>query len=572
MQLGITFTYSDIFDEPAPELHLLLANSDSRRNITILSAINAKLYLNRNADADILNLLLSGQPQSIAHKIKSRLNKLSISSPSSSTSIFTTLYTLEFIHYELLNFRSVKHMEGAENEFAFLKAYMILSERMSNRLATKLVGKDVQGIPLQNRLWPIAIDQIVSERRLDPTIELVKSIAFLNFMEFDSETRLFVTEFLSKQNKATSWNYVLDIVNIISQVWQQNEERTERFPAFSIRGNSASNSFFEHCTINIEDYQTLYGEQKLNYTGLKATPLFKLEDESLLILNWNFLARKVYEGLIFDFYKLSGIKNKFNEFLTYKNFVSHEFVEKDLFQRTLKGIFNKKNINIRFDDVSIPGHPDAYIRKGKYIFLFEIKDALFPAKVIDTSDYESIKSEVDKKFNAPGKGIAQLIKQIQYLSTQSYEESTLESQKIKRRNVVIYPILVYTDRNFGMPGFNNYLATEFAHKLELEHMPKTFASIRRLTFIDMSFFIRWFDLLQAEKPAVKQVLDSYHDFLLRAGKQFRKKKSMKSSLDINVSFEDFFIRKFGPKINRGERDFVDLITKELNLIAHLPPR
>src|SRR5688572_1337643 len=123
MEVGISLTYSDIFDEPAPELRPLLANLDSSRNILLLAAINAQLYLNRNSQEDILRTFLVGQPPSIGVRIANRIDKLRTSRRTAHTSIFTILYTLEFIHYELSNFRTVKSSESAENELAFFKAY-----------------------------------------------------------------------------------------------------------------------------------------------------------------------------------------------------------------------------------------------------------------------------------------------------------------------------------------------------------------------------------------------------------------------------------------------------------------
>src|SRR5690606_31479094 len=97
--------------------------------------------------------------------------------------------------------------------------------------------------------------------------------------------------------------------------------------------------------------------------------------------------------------------------------------------------------------------------------LFEIKDALFPADVIDSRSYEAIKKLMDDKYNGNNKGTGQLVKQLIHLKTGTYENKSFEDLGIKRRNLVIYPVLVYTDRHFGMPGFNRYLMDEFSNRI-----------------------------------------------------------------------------------------------------------
>ncbi len=243
---------------------------------------------------------------------------------------------------------------------------------------------------------------------------MIKAIALFNFLEYHSPYSKSVIEFLKAHDKATSWNYVLDLLNLIKTSWENYKENQPLFFPSSFKVEKGYVTLFEQFKLNVVDYQNQYGSDKKNFSGIKEKPLFYIEDtDSLIVINWNFITNKLYEGLLFDFYKYSGIANeaRFKNFLKFKQYVSYEVTEKFIFRRLISPYFKRKNSIIFFDEGD--SFPDCYCRQNKNIFLIEIKDAYFPSSPIDSFSYPIIKEAIDKKYNSNNKGVGQIIKNIQ---------------------------------------------------------------------------------------------------------------------------------------------------------------
>jgi hypothetical protein len=126
-----------------------------------------------------------------------------------------------------------------------------------------------------------------------------------------------------------------------------------------IKSSTGFETLFEQFALDIKAYQTKFATGKSNYSVIKSTPLLKLENGDYLILSWPFLQSKMYEGLIFDFYQHSGIKEHkaFKTFMDFKNFIGGEVTEKYLFKNLLTACFKSKHQVLNFDDPAIPGIP-----------------------------------------------------------------------------------------------------------------------------------------------------------------------------------------------------------------------
>lgn len=400
MELGVSLTYSDFFDGAVPEVETLLADIPSSFTINLLALINAQLYLNEDSQVEILNFILQRQQPALKNQIARKIAYIQ-NRRNTRISIFSTVHSLEFIHYELIHYRNIDTEESPEKELAFFKAYLILSQNITEHLLNSVSqpGED----PFREKLWPVLMEQFPIDHPINPVTEIPKSIALLNYFEFHSNHSEYVSNFLRAQNKPTSWNYILDVTGLITQGWQYRaSESMSHYPCV-ITVTDGFGFLLSAFTLDLKDYQLKYSQKKSSYTGLKEKPLFQISEDKVVVLSWNLLAAKIYEGLVFDFYQFSGIQSKFDKFISYKKYISEEVIERYLFRSVVKALFNRKEI-IRFDDGNHQGFPDAYVRKGKYIFLFEVKDALFPSDAIDSHSYERIKNVIDEKYNSVQKG------------------------------------------------------------------------------------------------------------------------------------------------------------------------
>jgi hypothetical protein len=550
MELAIQIGYSEIFDEPAPAIQGLLKKISSNSSIAVLSFINAQLYLDNTFDGQvkICRNLLSSQPETVRNRISTALVNTMIKA-GKNVGLFSIHSSLEMLHYELLNYRESPELPSADDyELNFFKAYLIISEEAMKAVAptSTAVGIDENVDTFRKMVWPIGLTQLQTAKNINPFTEIPRTISFFNFFEFNTPFSEYVKCFLSKSGKNQSWNYALDLVQLISAASPPNGGEVSAPCTLSIA--SEFRSLFELLTIDPAEYQKQFSKSKKNFTGIKSRPLFKLNEQVVVVLYWNFLAAKIFDSLIFDFYKVSGIsaEKRFNDFLAFKRFVSMEVTEKFLLRKLISACFQPPKATILFDDEKgVSGFPDAYVREGKHIFLIEVKDALFKADVIDQPNYEKIKQEIDEKYGSDDKGVGQLVSQIEKLRNKPFQKDDFE-KKIKRRNLVIYPVMIYTDRNFALPGVNKYLDEQFRSKLIAKSLDNTFATIKPLTFISLSFFIENIDLLSRRQVDLKTAINNYFDFINKWKKQKTKTRQQFEQRFHNLqeTFEHAFYEKF----------------------------
>ncbi len=571
MKITITPTYSDIFDGEVPKLEDLIKDIPSETVISILSVISSYLYLEGNGlktQFRVLNFLNLRQSletrQSILQRLFRRADK------EESIEFFTQLYCMEFLHYEFTHYRDFKINDTTPyQELNFLKAYFVIAEQVNKKYTTAFdTNKELAGDYFQKSIWPTLFDQFEVNHRSNPFTGMIKGIAFLNFMEFYSPYNKYVHEFLAKHKKKKSWNYILDLMMLIKSSWDEILKKPDR-PPFSFKDIEGFTSLFKSFAISVEEYSKEYSLGKKNFSGFKSKPLFEILNGHYIVINWDFLSNKLYDGLLFDFYNQSGISENenFKDFITFKKYVSEKLTEQFLFQKLITQCFQKKHTVTVFDHKIVDGFPDAYVRDGKTIFLFEIKDAAFPVSSSNSFSFDTIKTTIDQKYNSERKGTAQLIKHLKLLRDGTFESKTFEQLKLKRRNLRVYPIMVYTDKFFNAPGINRYLNAEFKKKISAAELENVFGKIENLTFLNLSFLIDNIQLFTDEKLGFRNLIDTYNQEIVNLEKKNKKKNTEISLLLINESFEEVMSRKHSSKLNK--KDYIKTIVEILNLTENL---
>ena len=215
MQIGISIVYSDIFSDPPPALSQVLEAIPSELSITILAMINAEIYMDHSEEkqSKILWRLLARQPLAVRESVSNEIAKIKSQDGPRSINIFATTVSLEFLHYELVHFRCSDITDlTIQDELNFFKAYLIFADQL-NSSRTYAIPKGLDGYdPFQSKLWPVLMDQVQVDHPILPIYEVPKSLSLLNYFEFVSPYNKYVDSFLSANSKATSWNYVLDII------------------------------------------------------------------------------------------------------------------------------------------------------------------------------------------------------------------------------------------------------------------------------------------------------------------------------------------------------------------------
>ncbi|MBO6881781.1 hypothetical protein [Winogradskyella sp.] len=572
MELIVTPRYSDIFDEDEPDLQQLLSTFPSTLSIFVLSKINAEIYLSNNLQKDlkILHLLTQrfdyGTKQQIARNIS-----IFIRANGEKIQLFTKMANLEFMHLELINFRKGNIIDSSPlQELNFFKAYFLIVERL-NKKFTRVYNNNIntEGDFFQTHTWPTLIQQIIASNRTSLIPNLIKGRAFLNFFENSPLYEKNVKKFLSYNNQENASAYIMSLLSFLANSF--NKDMRDSNGKFILNEINSNNTLIQNYLLNIDDYKKKYGANYRNYTGLLEKPIFSMDSENCIVLNWDFMAKKLYDGLIFDFYEYSEIKNerKFKSFPDFKNFIGSEITEQYFFKKLIKKVLHDKHGVLKFDEDQKSGYPDAYFRKGKYIYLFEIKDSYFPVDAVNSDSVKEITKAIDKKYNTEKKGIGQLIKHIKNLTEKPYENSTYKELNLKKRNLVIYPIMIYTDSFFGMPGINNYLNKQFKSKLEDNKLDIESLNIKPLTFINMNFFIDYIN--QFEKIKFQELLDQYHKFNKNLFKISLKRKDMSSLFKYNENFESFTSKRVGKKF-KEDQNYLTTIFKVLGFGIEFPKK
>jgi hypothetical protein len=285
------------------------------------------------------------------------------------------------------------------------------------------------------------------------------------------------------------------------------------------------------------------------------------------VLNWSFLSNKLYEGLVFDFYNASGIAStkEFSQFLKFKQFIGEQITEKHLFRLLAEKAFRKKHDVLLYDAGKPNGFPDVYYRKGNKVFLVEIKDAYFPSDAVNSFSYDAIKEAIDKKLNSHEKGTGQIIKQLVNLKQRSFEEP----QRYKHpRNLIIYPIIIYTDIHFSMPGINEYVNRTFRSMVEEAGLDSAFNKIKPLTMININYLIGIFDVLGTTETSLDKQIDYFHHQLANRAKKYIRTMAVND----HQTLYDLFENVTADLIARAEfgRKYIEWTTDALKLQEGLP--
>ena len=554
MRIIITPTYKELFTGDRPDLKELLFDIPSMSSLTILCSINSKLFLSKSLQSqiEIFQLITRKVPEKDKRKFLENIAEIQAKDLNQEIQFFSTLATLEFIHYELINYKKIpfenKDLNG-DQELRFLKAYFIIVQRINDKYES-VFGKSLdKGEFFHTAMWPTFIEQLEINHTPNPVNALIRSLIFFNYFDKNEDLKKFLKIFIQFHDREHYWDYSKILMNLLRINWE-GERKDYIYGNFLIKGTKELKTLLQNFTLNIENYQQEYGDSKKSYIGLKEEPFIPYDKNQYLISNWNFIINKVYEGLIFDFYKHSGIKKeKFKSFPDFKNFVAQEITEKYLFQTTLRHYLNKNYSILNFDGAKDKGHPDAYYRIGKYIFLFEIKDAFFPSKAISSNDYEVICQAIDEKYNNKRKGTGQIIKQLNHLTKSPFESKSYQELNLKTRNLIIYPIVIYTDNFFSMPGINRYLNQAFRKKLKEQNCEDEFGKVENLLFMNISFLLN--QIHKFKKFDLKQILDEYFKAIHNSEKRFNKRHFEKDMQGMNINFEQFVAEKYSLEQNDG---------------------
>ncbi|GGA95943.1 hypothetical protein [Mucilaginibacter rubeus] len=573
MKIIITPEYKDLFTGPQENISDLLADIPSALTIALMAMLNAELHFNDRGDetqARIFDMLLRRQPAGTRRDILDKAFAKVGRNRNEDVHFFSVLYNMNFLHHELTNFRDLPDIElTPEQELQVFKSYFLVVEEVNREYKSTLrTAPEFNDEYFARMTWPTLIDQFELNTHVHPYAVMVRGSVFFNYLQMHSEYSGYVLKYLQKHNKATALNYLGDIYQLLIAGHKKTQELGQTgWASFSISDTPGFETLLAQFCMDQKAYALQYGESKSNFSGIKSQPLWRYNKSNYLVLSWGSLSGKLYEGLVFDFFHQSGIKEHadFKRFTDFKRFVGEQITERYLSRKMLQALFKKKYGVLLFDEHEIAGFPDAYYRQGNTVVLFEIKDAYFPANAINSFSYDKIVAAIDQKVNNSGKGTGQFIKQLKFLCQKPYERSPGYKYA---RNLTVYPVIIYADQMFNMPGIDQYLAKSFCEKVRENELEKHFKKIKPLAFINLNFLMKYFDLLETSGFELTKLIDEYHAQVAAKKKRSNRTRDLNDHLHVYETFEQLSEAKL--PADNPKREYVAETIRAFDLAEALP--
>jgi len=443
--------------------------------------------------------------------------------------IFPLPHTLKFIEQAaLVEYTTTNVKVTPEQELNILKGILIINSEANEKIVSVFKGIDLSNIEsIYKIFWSSLLPNSTVLLKKDLIISLYKSLKFLGFLNTK------YPEYLKKYLEANKLDVYQRLpLNLFSLYSEGYNKEGDSFFSFFNKTLIEHYPVVNNLTLDIANFsREEYLEKKFdkNFKGLRTFPFLKVKEEYNLT-NWNFIIEKFYEGLVFDFYAKSNIREikELKCFEDYKNKMG-DYYANVFFMDLMKDMFSHfPIICLREKERNEDCDYDFYIRIKNHVFFFEFKDVLFPIN----ETYEDIKNTIDTKLGS-NKGVKQIIRQIKNFEKDHTIYDDFEKEGISKEQIIIYPILVYTDNAFGMTGVNHYLNTLFTDELSKELSQRDF-TVQPLALISFDFLLEEHKNFKDGKFDLVQVLNSYynlHNELTKEYKQNPKPQTLQNAFD-----------------------------------------
>ncbi|WP_295129101.1 hypothetical protein [uncultured Chitinophaga sp.] len=333
--------------------------------------------------------------------------------------------------------------------------------------------------------------------------QVIKSLILFRFLESTAEGKALLQRFCEHYSVANWKEYYERFVPVI-MAWSERKNASSVDIILERNSDLDRNESFL-TKFALTDYSQ---EVDQDYKELRGKPLIPLSETEYRIIHPLFISDKLYKGLYFLFNELNKKDGKiiFSEF---RSWYTTNFSEAACFTWLLEYSFPASKI-LKFDrDFGIDGAPDAYLRLGNDIFLFESKDVLLNASIKQSYDFQKLINELKVKFlvkSSRAVGIGQLINNIRRTLTLAHPVD----QEYHSKEVKIYPILVTHDRMFDTPGLNEVLNFYYLRELsKLKEEGLDTANVAPLIVINVDALIEIAPLLRAGKVTLKELITEY---------------------------------------------------------------
>lgn len=481
----------------------------------------------------------------IAKEISFRVNRLisdvndrkviEIISPHS----YLKLSEIVFSNIDKFNDQGDPNTDGELNLF---KAFLVLNSRFKEYKHDfeKDFGIDnfIDFLTLQS--FQLSEISISSDDKLDliklvyATIYKVESILnFLTAKKLEDVKIAFIKSFDMVDEKEFLYQMkYLFATLFIAKYRNQYIFTNENFSSFSLVKNISVNNISED-----EDF-----------TGLKKTPIYFLDENRFSIINFFFVVDLFYRSAKFRLREIFAYKKiNVGDFFSYYN---KEFSENFLMKNVLDDLFSKKYFIKKIQtEQEKNNEPDYYVNYNNNIILFENKDVLINKLVKSATEIETINNFLYERFVQSTKkdvGVKQLANSIESIYKNNFQ---FDGKIIYKKKIEIFPVLVVHDRIFQSMGINYKLNVLFRKELnERNIISSNNFTVHGLTIFDIDTLILWNKNIQNNFKLLKELL-------IKHTKHMEEKQ--RTSYDKQQHFEEFLQRILKPISSRNTPFFIN---------------
>lgn len=507
-----SFYYGE--DKTIDDAMSLIKDIPSLSLMNYISGFNIQLYL-KDDDAktqfNLINSLLGAQEKSVRDNYVQKVQELR---NENRLPIFFYRYS-NYKFYDLIfkSFNSKDCRDLTPNEkLNFFHAYLIINSLINNEINVN--SSDFKEAAESGEYDPLIITNFMYQRDFDTNMELrnqlMRGVSLFEFLDKHPIYSSYMADYYSQKN-ATHHLQIFKTV-LCSAVLTNftNDEPQKRIQVITIDPDMNSENI-----INLKILDLLcincYIKDYENSGGLKllwTKPLYKINDLQYYVLDINFLINQLYKSQSFEF--SSFVRTKYGD----ENFPSikgKEFSEETYLKSLVKRSFPHYNWFMG-EDVKINNGEelcDVYIRDINKIALIEFKDVSLNEKPKSEKIVKKTLSEIDKKFFAnekgKAKGISQLANAIDFIS-----KNNIPFDKNASKDLVIYPIVIYTDNALGMDGINYLYRERF--KVILNERGVSL-NVKDVTFINLTYLEDHESFFSEKELDLFDLLDEYSNHI-----------------------------------------------------------
>ncbi len=514
----ITLSDIDIFnDYQSVDLDKLLGHIPKEFLINFTSNLSYRMLYRTGSfdiDNDIFLKLFEFEGVYVKHLAKI-FNKIQEEDGFKRIILFTPIANLKIQQFAILKGNENQRKTTPNDYINLFKAYLFLNEQYSfksDKITEYTQNKDDNQILLTYYLTLFFYQLEFLNPAKDYFIQIFKAILFFKFAE-SSELEPFLKTFLEERGYDTWQSFIKNVASVFLRQFNMEDYVSYKDSKYIIQVDPKSTR--ELTLLNgldiVKSKKSTFDVNDNDFKILRKYPLFKIKEDQFIFLNLKFFLDKLFNSLQFDFYDILKRKDKNLTLPLFRtNYYSQKFVEEYLLNYILFEAFKNKFKVFKSKNFKGFECSDFYLIHFNNLILIECKDIIISAEVKNSQDpkaiYEYIKSRLIEDA-----GVHQLIKTIIKIDEGKSKQDAIDDVQSKYEKIVVFPIIVYTDRTLDINGVNFYLNSIFEDELSKISLKKV--EVKKLILININFLVEYIDVLKVKNFDFLMYLKEYDKYL-----------------------------------------------------------